>query len=259
MIITDSYSGLGALSRLRQNKMGLSIMLILFALFTARPMEGAQNQKWGKLDLTHASMSWDVRKTGEMIVAENRMTRHSFTVFQDTREEKDVDGEIRSSEMSYDIVSLVGPVLTVFEHRYLDTGVHPSYGGFFKVINLDKGHQMLSITDLFDEAVVLNALLNDRVVRKAIGNNLPKSLEELAQMADGGCEISFHELARSFAFHHIKGDAVAIRFGLPHGCEAMRGRFTQIGIYLPIPDSVTDYFKVGEKERTLMRYLWRFR
>ena len=125
-------------------------------------------------------------------------------------------------------------------------------------MSLELGFE-ISITDLFDESLVLKALLNDKIVKKSLGNNTPLSLEELTQVADGGCDMSFFDFPYSFAFHHVKGNDVAIRIGLPHGCEVMRGKFTQIGIYLSIPVGASSLFKIADKNKTLMRDQWRFK
>jgi hypothetical protein len=48
------------------------------------------------------------------------------------------------------------------------------------------------------------------------------------------------DMLQNFAFHHVKGDQVAVRIGLSHGCEVARGALTQIGLYLPIPKALAE-------------------
>ncbi|MCM0080104.1 hypothetical protein L4X63_00710 [Geomonas sp. Red32] len=208
--------------------------------------------------MSASSFSWGVVKSGAKIVATNRMTKRTFTVFADSEEEGTVEGGNRAFESgtSYEVVSLVGPVLSVCESWYSDSGAHPSYGSRFRTVNLDRGKEELSLTDIFDESEVLTALLKDRIIGKHLGKVTPKRLADLEAL-DGGCEIDFQGLNRSFAFHHLKGGAVAVRIGLPHGCEVMRGNFTQLGIYLPLSRPAIGYFRHAEKNKTLMRYLWR--
>lgn len=74
-------------------------------------------------------------------------------------------------------------------------------------------------------------------------------------MADGGCEVSYYEVNESFAFHHTKGGNVAVRIGLPHGCEVMRGNYTELGIYLPIPSTFVEYIKRAEKNHSWQKFL----
>ncbi len=193
----------------------------------------------------------ECRKVDGKIIALNKTTKQRITVFQDDTDE--------TGGVAYDIVSLVGPVLTVFRSYYSDSGMHPSYGGIFKVVNLDSDGKETSITDLFSESSVLKAFLKDKIVKKSLGGNMPQSLEELIKVADGGCDMSFFDFPHSFAFHHVKGNQVAVRIGLPHGCEAIRGKFTQIGVYLPIPASTSDLFQSATQNKTLMQDLWHFK
>ena len=214
----------------------------------------AQTKTWGHLEIKPHSMSWSVSKAGGKIIAINKATKQQITVFEDQKD-KDDPGSV-----TYDIVSLVGPVLSVFRSYYSDSGMHPSYGGVFKVANLDNNGKEISITELFDEAAVFKALSKDKIVKKSLGNNRPaQSIEQLIQVADGGCDVSFFDFPHSFAFHHVKGNEVAVRIGLPHGCEAMRGKFTQLGIYLPIPVAISDLFQIADKNKTLMRDQWHFK
>jgi len=55
----------------------------------------------------------------------------------------------------------------------------------------------------------------------------------------------------SWAFHLLQGAQVAIRIGLPHGCEAGRGHFTELGIYLPIPAALQDWLRHAKANGTL--------
>lgn len=237
-------------------------ILLFFAInLNSNATDSSPIEFLGKLKMTPSSMSWSVKKVGQKIVASNRMTKQKVTVSQDSEEEGDVfkgSDQRYQSRTNYEIVSLVGPVLSICRSYYSDTGARPSYGTEFEVVNLDKGKEEISLTDIFDESEVLTALLKDKVIRKAIGNSNPKNLKEV-ESAEGGCEMDFSEMNRSFAFHHIKGNDVAVRIGLRHGCEAMRGMFTQIGIYLPLSKTTVFYFKQSDKNRMLMRHLWTYK
>lgn len=110
------------------------------------------------------------------------------------------------------------------------------------------------MTDLFPELVLLDALLKDRVVEKSLAGRKPKTIKELTRMADGGCEIGFHLLNESFAFHHIQDDRVAVRIGLLHGCEVMRGNYTELGITLPMTSGLSPFLEDAERRKTLQRH-----
>lgn len=115
-------------------------------------------------------------------------------------------------------------------------------------------YNKVSITHFFPEEQVLKALLQDSVIKKYLPENAkPKTILALSEMLDGDCEISFRDLEYHFAFHHIKGDQIAVRFGLPYGCEVARGNFTQLGIYLPIPEKWKTRFNSAKKNKNLMK------
>jgi hypothetical protein len=99
------------------------------------------------------------------------------------------------------------------------------------------------LTDLFPKTTILNALLKDRVAEKSPAGRKPKTIKKLVRTADGGCEIGFHLLNESFAFHHIRNNRVAVRIGLPHGCEALRGNYTELGIPLSIPSKLSAFLE----------------
>jgi hypothetical protein len=95
-------------------------------------------------------------------------------------------------------------------------------------------------------------LNRDPVVQKALDGKAASSLKDLFERAEGGCEMQFGpEMMMSWAFPHIKGDRVAIRIGLPHGCEAARGHFTELEIYLPIPPSLDGWLRRAKANGTL--------
>ncbi len=70
---------------------------------------------------------------------------------------------------------------------------------------------------------------------EALDGRDPEDLGSLIDQADGGCAVSFWSLETSFAFYELRGDKVAVRFGLGHGCEVMRGALNEIEIELPFP------------------------
>jgi hypothetical protein len=110
------------------------------------------------------------------------------------------------------------------------------------------------LTGFLPEEQLLAELMKDPVVKQALDDSRPKTFSELVKMADGGCEMDFHPISDSFAFHHIKGDKVAVQIGLPHGCEVMRGHYTELGIYLRLPDQLKEMLEQADRKKTLGKY-----
>ena len=218
---------------------GFLMVLVLPAWADAQPFNSP------KPAFSSAAGAWKVYKTNGQIIAENSVTRKVKTIFSD------VDKPQESSR--YDLASLVGPLLSVKATLYWEGGAHPGHLTRLETINLETGKSPVLLTDLFPEAALLAALLKDPIVLRSLAGQKPKTIRELVRIADGGCEIGFHLLDESFAFHHIQRDRVAIRIGLSHGCEVMRGNYTELGIYLPIPSSIRDFFEQAASRKTLQR------
>jgi hypothetical protein len=162
------------------------------------------------------------------------------------------------SETSGRVVSVVGTYVSVEVHEEMDCegAAHPSNYVSYRVLDLAAGGREVSLTDLVPEAAVLRALLNDPVIQRALGGQPVATLSELYQNADGGCEMLIDEsLVRSFAFHHLDGDQVAVRIGLSHGCEASRGAFTQLGVLLFMPQALMPELRESERLGLLMEAL----
>jgi len=225
----------------------LSLFFVISFILSLPLVSVAENSVPLKKAHNPTSNYWSVRKVNGKIIAVNSMTKARKTVFTDVNKEDEIS--------NYEISSLVGPILSVAESLYWEGGAHPGHLARLETINLDTGKTPVLLTDIFPEEEIVKALRNDKVVKKALGKKHPKKLSEIMEMADGGCEISFSHTNESFAFHHVKGGNVAVRIGLPHGCEAMRGNYTELGIYLPIPHNFTEYLKQAEKNHTLLKHL----
>jgi hypothetical protein len=168
-------------------------------------------------------------------------------------------------------MSLVGTVLS-FEDSYYDYcgGAHPSIDTRFTTVNLsqpgeiryaetqdtpqmdvdlEKRGKVVKLTDFFSERDILRAMLVDPVVAtalsKAAAQAPPRTLAELVELfaeddyelGDSQFELRPDFLTR-FAFHHIEGDKVAIRIGLPPHYGANQALSLQIGLLLPIPENL---------------------
>jgi hypothetical protein len=222
----------------------LSVCFLLLFL-AGSPTALAQCSSQQKETQNSGSNDWKVGKTEGKIQAKNISSKTMKTVFTD------VDAENQIS--SYEIASLVGPFLSVAESLYWEGGAHPGHLARLVTVNLDTGRSPVLLTDIFPEKDIVRALLKDRFIRKHATGRLPGTLDDIRNL-DGGCEVGFDLINESFVFHHVRGDEVAVRIGLPHGCEAMRGTYTELGVYLPIPPPLAGSFGRAERNRTLGRH-----
>ena len=110
----------------------------------------------------------------------------------------------------------------------------------------------MNLTDIFTDQSLLKALLTDGVVKKHLPKNQPKFsssqalIHYLNEKGTHECAYSFsQDNLNQFTLHHVKGNQVAVRIGLSHGCEAARGMLTELGIYLPIPTPWKTYFETA--------------
>ncbi len=105
------------------------------------------------------------------------------------------------------------------------------------------------LTDLFPESTILQALLDDPVLKQAWPvadpSKIPRSLGELSQrLADrpvevGDCLFRFPaDFLTRFAFHHRANGRVAVRLGLPPKLAPCRTYHAQLGLALAIPDAL---------------------
>jgi hypothetical protein len=152
----------------------------------------------------------------------------------------------QSRELS--VLSLVG---TFVSYQQADDvscpgAAHPGAQTRYQTLNLARTAQLPLLTDLFSEASVLTSLLAEPTIRAALRDlkpaKLPSTTQQLVALLNqwsGSCSYSFpKDLLSRFAFHHLEGDKVAVRIGLSHGCEAMRGNLYPLGILLPIPNAL---------------------
>ena len=158
---------------------------------------------------------------------------------------------------TYRMLSIVGPYASFkgSSGGYCEGAAHPSAFQWIGARNLKTGKKA-SLTEIFAASDLYQALLGDGVIKKALKDERPANLDELLDATEGGCKyyIGKHILS-AFAFHHVKGDKVAVRIGLSHGCEVMRGNFGQLGIYLPIPAKLQKALREAERGGTLMKQM----
>lgn len=168
------------------------------------------------------------------------------------------------SELTGTVVSVVGTFVSTYSaiHEYCSPkAAHPGHRTSFEVVDLARGGQKVSLTEIFSEAELLSGLLGDPFIRESLkgreeSGKTATSLEELYAQLFGECDFYLGESTlTSFAFYELKGNKVAVRIGMSHSCEAARGEFTQLGVYLPVPNWLLPKLKTAQRAGTLMQTL----
>jgi hypothetical protein len=161
-------------------------------------------------------------------------------------------------DVSWQVMSSVGPWVTVREDRseFCMPAAHPWGGASFATLDARHPERLANLLELFPDKAVLEALLADRLVQRAqhdVGGPRPRSTRALlAQLKEWGEECAYRfddTLLTRFAFHHLEGKRVAVRIGLPYGCEAARGVLTEIGILLPVPTALRPWLEAAAHRR----------
>jgi len=155
-------------------------------------------------------------------------------------------------EEKFQLLSVVSKYVSFQRTFYSEGGAHPSYGKEFRTVDLDKNGTTVSLKNIFTDKDLFEALMKDKIISTHLSNS-PSSLDGLFNVINGGCEMDLSEtMLNSFGFHHVNSDSIAIRIGIGSGCETDRGKFIQIGIYLPIPPQLKDAFVKAEAVGSLM-------
>lgn len=102
-----------------------------------------------------------------------------------------------------------------------------------------------SLSDIFPKEAIYQALMKDPIVQKTLAGAKPANLEQLTTALEGKMTpdhtFKFPEanMLEQFAFDHVNGNQVAVRLALPGGIQAADSFMKQVGIYLPIPASLS--------------------
>jgi hypothetical protein len=127
-------------------------------------------------------------------------------------------------------------------------------------ISEEKNNKAIALTDLFPEEIILQALVEDRVIKAAIKESEnptpPQKLSDLPKLFEkdfyGLPNVDFElrpDFLTRFAFHHVEGDKVAVRLGLPPHSGANQSQHMQIGLLLPIPDALREPLKLASTRK----------
>jgi hypothetical protein len=148
-------------------------------------------------------------------------------------------------------LSIAGRILCFRQDDYWEGGAHPSGSISYGAVEVGAGRspRRLSLTDLFPDAEVRDALWNDPVIRKIAQRkklaSSPRSASALVEALKweyfGGAEGYTYgipeDLLFRFAFHSLAqgGKRVAVRLCVPWGSEVYRFRHTELGLLLRVP------------------------
>jgi hypothetical protein len=174
-------------------------------------------------------------------------------------------------ERTFKILSVVGSLLSLEDayYAFCRGWAHPAVetrftmldlakpgelgyadGAAFPPIDLDvsKLGKAVRLTDIAAEPDILSALLGDPIIRQALENRgqlVPPTLEQLQRiLADqsleaGECLFRFPEdVFTRVAFHHLEGNRIAVRLGLPPHVGPCRTHHAELGLLLPIPTAL---------------------
>jgi hypothetical protein len=159
------------------------------------------------------------------------------------------EGDLPSAEVEsreeYAPLSLVGPFLSLASssYSYWPGAAHPNGSEALETIDLRAPGTPVRLDQIFTDAQILAALLDDREVRPYVKGDTPHTLEELAQTLgeeDAPCEHRFVDsMLEHFAFYDVVGEKVAVRIATEaprsYNCEVVPGTLIQLSLLLDIP------------------------
>jgi hypothetical protein len=114
-------------------------------------------------------------------------------------------------------------------------------------LNPQKLGQVAKLTDYFPEKEVLKALLNHVLIKEALAGESPSSLAKLFKLLEGQ-RLEIHEVPcvipqdflTRFVFHHLQGETVDVRQGLPSVGGPYRGLHAELELLLPFPPALKE-------------------
>jgi hypothetical protein len=194
------------------------------------------------------------------------LAQRDFAAFREASKDPD-SGKIEHClyERTFVLLSVVGSIISLRDNNSTacDQAAHPGGETRYTAIDLMRAggvgyrelemevdganpSKIVKLTDIFEEADILNALLADPLVKEALGSSgsrpqtLSKLIEEFgagASVTDKHCYSVSEDMLTRFAFHHLENGKVAVRLGLS-GAGPCREFLTEIGILLPIPPTL---------------------
>ena len=241
-----------------KNLLNLIITSVVIVISCFDLAEAQSNPTAPMLDSLHLSRLWfDSTSSGgwkfkwstDIMLAINDTTQTVDTLFVN-ESVPETDTSIYFFDENYKLLSIVGPYVSLSYSYNGSGGVHPICGTCYETY-VPGSSDRVSLADLFDEDDIQHALLADTLIQSHLTKKAPKDLNDLVNNLDGGCEMDLGDILTSFAVGAIDSDSVTINFGITHGCELMRGNFTELTIRLPIPDDNRQMFVEARKNQTV--------
>jgi hypothetical protein len=196
------------------------------------------------------SGEWIITADAKAAVARREGQKETVVLFREKRDNQNREGEF------YNLLSVVGGVVSYHHSFYYEGGAHPSYGSMFITADLDNNREPADIRKFFEEQLIVKALLEDSLIRVYMNGIVTDKLVVMLDNIDGDCAINFQPLPTAWSINTIGEGEAEICFGLPHGCEVMRGNFTTIKVKIPYRESVAADFEEASKSNSTMGYLY---
>ncbi len=210
---------------------------------------GVVGVDWSDSDLVVVGLSSDQ----DVLFSARREALAAFDEFARTMTTTDSLGDLPTCtyRRRVRLLSAVGPYVSYrFDtDGFCEGSVHPFGEIAYRTIDAGDAANVrtASLRDIFDDAVLYDALARDPIVRQALDSSgvredPPRTLDALVAWLGawtGGCEYAFPpDMLSRFAFYAVNGDSVSVRVALTYGCEAARGNLTQLGLRLPTPPAL---------------------
>ena len=198
-----------------------------------------------------------LREGKEVFGLQSRKKAFLAKVKPDAEDRKNRDTSDWSASESYKVLSVVGPWVS-YERSSAgySGGAHPYEHTDYVATDVTRDPDSVSLLAVFPEREVLAALKADGFVKKHISDatafKKAGTVEELLSSLEAGedCvgfERGFDGVKRSFAFHHLEGDKVAVRIAFGYAAEVCRGNKFVVGLLLPIPPALKSALGRAEK------------
>ncbi len=195
-----------------------------------------------------SSGGWEFKWSGEIMLAINDTTGTLDTLFVN-HSIPQTDTSDYYYEDEYRVMSIVGPYVS-WSYSYDGSGGPHPIAGIRYETHVPGNFGRISLPEIFPEIEIQRALLADTLILSHLRKQSPANLTDLVGSLDGGCEMDLDDILTSFAIGAIESDSVTVNFGITHGCEVMRGNFTEMTIKLPLPGNQRQMFIEARKNQT---------
>ncbi len=191
-----------------------------------------------------------------------QLARRDFQTFISPANLDGSEGHI-TYERKFTLLSVVGSIISFRDelYYYVQPSAHPGGETRFTAIDLAKPGEAVYVsppesdpfeldlaklgkvamlTDYFSENGVVRALQKNPLMKGALAEGSLRSPAELRTLLEGpriaGIPYGFPpDLLTRFVFHHLQGNKVAVRLGLPSASGAARYMHAEPEILLPVP------------------------